>query len=193
MQHRPGRKPLYTHLYFQVLVAIAMGVALGYFYPALGARMKPLGDGFIKLIKMMIAPIIFSTVVVGIAKMGDMKEVGRVGIKALVYFEVVTTLALVIGLVVVNVVRPGAGMNIDVSNARHEGRSPSTTRARRRSRRSISSCTSSPTRSWARSPAERSFRCCSSRSCSAWRWRGSGAREDRWWISSISSRMRSSV
>ena len=77
--------------------------------------MKPLGDGFIKLIKMMIAPIIFSTVVVGIAKMGDMKEVGRVGIKALLYFELVTTLALVIGLVVVNIVRPGAGMNVNVS------------------------------------------------------------------------------
>ena len=84
MQSPPAHKPLYAHLYFQVLVAIALGVALGYFYPALGARMKPLGDGFIKLIKMMIAPIIFSTVVVGIAKMGDMKEVGRVGIKALV-------------------------------------------------------------------------------------------------------------
>jgi aerobic C4-dicarboxylate transport protein len=115
MQSLPRHKPLYAHLYVQVLVAIAMGVALGYFYPALGARMKPLGDGFIKLIKMMIAPIIFSTVVVGIAKMGDMKEVGRVGIKALFYFEVVTTLALVIGLVVVNVVRPGAGINADVS------------------------------------------------------------------------------
>ncbi len=114
MQQGPGHKPLYAHLYFQVLVAIAIGVCLGYFYPALATTMKPLGDGFIKLIKMMIAPIIFSTVVVGIAKMGDMKEVGRVGIKALVYFEAVTTLALAIGLVVVNVVRPGAGINADV-------------------------------------------------------------------------------
>jgi aerobic C4-dicarboxylate transport protein len=115
MQVKPGHKPLYAHLYFQVLTAIALGVVLGYFFPALGTMMKPLGDGFIKLIKMMIAPIIFTTVVVGIAKMGDMKEVGRVGIKALVYFEAVTTLALAIGLVVVNVVRPGAGINADVS------------------------------------------------------------------------------
>src|SRR4051812_45287058 len=115
MEPPTAHKPFYAHLYFQVLVAIALGVALGYFYPELGARMKPLGDGFIKLIKMMIAPIIFSTVVVGIAKMGDMKEVGRVGIKALFYFEVITTLALVIGLVVVNVVRPGAGMSINIT------------------------------------------------------------------------------
>ena len=107
------KKPLYKRLYFQVLVAIAIGVLLGAYAPQTGAAMKPLGDGFIKLIKMMIAPIIFTTVVVGIAKMGDMKEVGRVGIKALLYFEVVTTLALVIGLVVVNVLQPGAGMNID--------------------------------------------------------------------------------
>jgi aerobic C4-dicarboxylate transport protein len=98
-----------------VLVAIAIGVALGYFAPATAERMQPLGEGFIKLIKMMIAPIIFTTVVVGIAKMGDLKEVGRVGLKALIYFELVTTLALAIGLVVVNVVRPGAGVNADVA------------------------------------------------------------------------------
>jgi aerobic C4-dicarboxylate transport protein len=115
MQTGRGHKPLYAHLYFQVLVAIALGVILGYAMPGLAAAMKPLGDGFIKLIKMMIAPIIFSTVVVGIAKIGDLKEVGRVGIKALVYFEVVTTLALAIGLVVVNVVRPGDGINADAS------------------------------------------------------------------------------
>ena len=115
MQAKSGRKPLYSHLYFQVLVAIAIGVALGFFYPATAETMKPLGDGFIKLIKMMIAPIIFTTVVVGIAKIGDMKEVGRVGLKALIYFELVSSLALTIGLVVVNVVRPGAGINADVS------------------------------------------------------------------------------
>jgi aerobic C4-dicarboxylate transport protein len=108
-------KPLYSHLYFQVLVAIALGVLVGHFFPKLGAAMKPLGDCFIKLIKMMIAPIVLTTIVVGIAKMGDMKKVGRVGLKALIYFEVVSTLALVIGLVVVNVVRPGAGVNADVS------------------------------------------------------------------------------
>lgn len=113
MESRPAAGPIYTRLYFQVLVAIALGVAVGAIWPELGATLKPLGDGFIRLIKMMIAPIVFATVVVGIAKMGDMKEVGRVGLKALVYFEVVSTLALVLGLVVVNVVRPGAGMHVD--------------------------------------------------------------------------------
>jgi aerobic C4-dicarboxylate transport protein len=111
MQPGTGHKPLYSHLYFQVLVAIAIGVLLGMFLPGPATAMKPLGDGFVKLIKMMIAPIIFTTVVVGIAKMGDMKEVGRVGLKALIYFELVSTLALVIGLIVINLVRPGVGIN----------------------------------------------------------------------------------
>src|SRR5690242_8099343 len=104
-QARPaaGPKPFYTHLYVQVLTAIAIGIALGYFYPKLGEQMQPLGQAFINLIKMMIAPIIFCTVVHGIASMNDMKKVGRVGIKALIYFELMTTLALIIGLVVVNV------------------------------------------------------------------------------------------
>ena len=108
-------KKIYRHLYFQVLTAIAMGVLLGHFYPETGADMKPLGDGFIKLIKMIIAPIIFCTVVTGIAGMEDMKKVGRVGVKALLYFEIVSTLALAIGLLVVSVIQPGAGMNADVS------------------------------------------------------------------------------
>jgi aerobic C4-dicarboxylate transport protein len=107
------RRPLYRELYFQVLVAIALGIALGFFNPPLAQTMKPLGDGFIKLIRMMIAPIIFTTVVTGIAGMGDMKKLGRVGVKALLYFEVVTTLALVIGLVIVTIVQPGAGINAD--------------------------------------------------------------------------------
>ena len=106
-------KPWYKHLYVQVLCAIALGVLLGVFYPDLGAQMKPLGDAFIKLIKMLIAPIIFCTVVHGIASMEDMKKVGRVGIKALVYFEVMTTAALIIGLVIVNLWKPGVGMNVD--------------------------------------------------------------------------------
>ena len=109
----PAHKPLYKHLYFQVLCAIAIGIALGYFQPALAEKMKPFGDGFVKLIKMLIAPIIFCTVVHGIASMDDMKKVGRVGIKALVYFEVLTTVALVIGLVIVNLWKPGVGMNVD--------------------------------------------------------------------------------
>jgi aerobic C4-dicarboxylate transport protein len=103
----------YTHLYAQVLCAIALGVLLGHFWPDIGAQMKPLGDAFIKLIKMLIAPIIFCTVVHGIASMEDMKKVGRVGLKALIYFEVMTTVALIIGLVVVNLWQPGAGMNVD--------------------------------------------------------------------------------
>jgi aerobic C4-dicarboxylate transport protein len=107
------RKPLYTILYVQVITAIAIGVVLGYAAPDTGAAMRPLGDGFIRLVRMMIAPIIFSVVVVGIAKMGDLKAVGRIGIKALVYFEVISTLALVIGLVVVNVLKPGVGINAD--------------------------------------------------------------------------------
>ena len=108
-------KRIYRNLYFQVLTAIVMGALLGHFYPETGADMKPLGDGFIKLIKMIIAPIIFCTVVTGIAGMEDMKKVGRVGVKALLYFEIVSTLALAIGLLLVSVIQPGAGMNADVS------------------------------------------------------------------------------
>src|SRR6476619_6633180 len=106
-------KPFYTHLYVQVLTAIVLGILLGHFYPQLGEAMKPLGDGFIKLIKMLIAPIIFCTVVHGIASMEDMKKVGRVGVKALLYFEFVTSLALIVGLIVVNILQPGVGMNVD--------------------------------------------------------------------------------
>ena len=109
----PGK--WYQHLYVQVLAAIVLGVLLGHFYPSLGESMKPLGDAFIKMIKMVIAPIIFFTVVHGIASMKDMGKVGRVGLKALIYFEVVTSLALVIGLIVVNVWQPGVGMNVDLS------------------------------------------------------------------------------
>src|SRR5260370_41224259 len=106
-------RPFYTHLYVQVLTAIVIGILLGHFYPQLGEAMKPLGDGFVKLIKMLIAPIIFCTVVHGIASMEDMKKVGRVGLKALVYFEVMTTIALVVGLIVVNVLHPGVGVNVE--------------------------------------------------------------------------------
>ena len=104
---------LFGHLYFQVILAVMAGIIIGVVNPHWGESLKPLGDGFIKLIKMLLAPIIFGTIVVGIAKMGNMREVGRVGVKALVYFEIVSTLALLIGLVVVNVLKPGAGMNID--------------------------------------------------------------------------------
>ena len=107
--------PFYKSLYFQVLLAITAGILLGHFWPETGQSLKPLGDGFIKLIKMLIAPIIFCTVVLGIAGMENMKKVGRTGALALLYFEGVSTLALIIGLVVVNVVKPGAGMNVDLS------------------------------------------------------------------------------
>ena len=107
------KKSLFRSLYFQVLLAITVGVLLGHFYPEIGAQMKPLGDGFVKLIKMIIAPVIFCTVVTGIAGMESMKAVGRTGAIALLYFEIVSTLALIIGLVIVNIVQPGAGMNVD--------------------------------------------------------------------------------
>jgi len=107
------RQPFYKILYFQVITAIVVGVLVGFFFPEFGEKLKPLGDAFIKLIKMVIAPIIFLTVVSGIGGIGDMRKFGRVGLKALIYFEVVTTLALFIGLVVVKVVQPGVGINAD--------------------------------------------------------------------------------
>ncbi|QEX23109.1 C4-dicarboxylate transport protein 4 [Hypericibacter adhaerens] len=109
----PTHRPWYSILYVQVLIAIAVGATLGWAFPAVGTAMKPLGDAFIALIRMMIAPVIFCTVVHGIGSMSDMKKVGRIGIKTLVYFELVSTLALAIGLVVANLVKPGSGFNID--------------------------------------------------------------------------------
>ena len=109
------RQPFYKMLYVQVLFAITVGILLGHFYPETGVALKPLGDGFVKLIKMVIAPIIFCTVVSGIAGMQDMKAVGKTGGYALLYFEIVSTIALIIGLVVVNVVQPGVGMHVDPS------------------------------------------------------------------------------
>ena len=112
-RHEAARPPFYRSLYAQVLTAVVIGVLLGHFAPDTGEAMKPLGDGFIKLIKMMIAPIIFCTVVTGIAGMEDMKKVGKTGGLALLYFEVVSSIALVIGLVLVNTIGPGRGMNVD--------------------------------------------------------------------------------
>lgn len=113
MSTQAKRTPIYKVLYFQVICAIVIGVALGVWVPDVGAQMKPLGDGFIRLIKMIIAPVIFCTVVTGIAGMEDMKKVGKTGGLALLYFEVVSTIALIIGLVFVNVIQPGAGMHVD--------------------------------------------------------------------------------
>jgi aerobic C4-dicarboxylate transport protein len=106
---------LFGQLWFQVLLGAVLGVVIGYCFPTFGVALKPLGDAFIKLIRMLLAPIIFGTIVVGIAKMGSIREVGRVGLKALVYFQIVSGFALAIGLVVANVMKPGAGMNIDAS------------------------------------------------------------------------------
>ncbi|WP_427912845.1 dicarboxylate/amino acid:cation symporter [Ramlibacter sp. MMS24-I3-19] len=118
---RTARPPLYRSLYVQVLTAVIIGVLLGHFAPSTGEAMKPLGDGFIKLIKMMIAPIIFCTVVTGIAGMEDMKKVGKTGGLALLYFEIVSSIALVIGLVLVNTIGPGRGMNVDPASLDTKG------------------------------------------------------------------------
>ncbi len=113
MRTSTPRKPWYRILYVQVLIAVFAGIVVGHFFPESGKSLKPLGDGFIKLIKMLIAPIIFCTVVHGIASMSDLKKLGRIGGKTILYFEVVSTLALLIGLAVVNLLKPGAGFNID--------------------------------------------------------------------------------
>src|SRR6266404_8534963 len=118
----PRRKPFYGSLWVQVLIAMVVAVALGYFSPARAVAMKPLGDAFIRMITMIITILIFCTVVTGIAGMQDLKKVGRVGGKALLYFEAVSTLALVIGLIVGNVVRPGSGLNISINPASAEAR-----------------------------------------------------------------------
>ncbi|MFL9939021.1 C4-dicarboxylate transporter DctA [Paraburkholderia graminis] len=110
-----GRK-IVSKLYVQVLIGIVAGILVGHFYPDIGSQLKPLGDLFIKLIRMLLAPIIFASVVVGIARMNDLHEAGRVGVKAVVYFEVASTIALLIGMVVVNVIKPGSGMNVDPSH-----------------------------------------------------------------------------
>lgn len=104
---------IFKSLYVQVLCAIVIGVLLGHFYPDFSLQLKPLGDGFIKLVKMMIAPVIFCTIVTGIAGMQNTKKVGSVGLKAIIYFEIVTTLALIVGLLVMNIIKPGAGMNVN--------------------------------------------------------------------------------
>src|SRR6202521_3789642 len=109
----PRRKRFYTSLWVQVLIAMVVAVALGYFAPARAMAMKPLGDAFIRMITMIITILIFCTVVTGIAGMQDLKKVGRVGGKALLYFEIVSTVALVVGLIVGNVVRPGSGFNVN--------------------------------------------------------------------------------
>jgi aerobic C4-dicarboxylate transport protein len=119
-QHLDNKK-FYHHIYFYVIISIILGVLLGIFYPALAVQMMPLGEFFIKLIKMIVTPVIFTTVVTGIASMQDVKKAGRVGLKAVIYFELVTTLALVVGLIVVKILQPGKGMNIDPASLSTKG------------------------------------------------------------------------
>ncbi len=109
----PKKTPFWKSLFFQLIVAVVIGISIGHFFPGLGANLKPLGDGFIRLIKMIIAPLIFLVIVTGVAAVGDVKSMGRIGAKALGYFLGMTTFALIFGLVVGNIVQPGAGMNID--------------------------------------------------------------------------------
>ena len=155
-------RALTSHLYFWVLLAIVAGGVLGYVDPETGVELKPLGDGFIALIKMLISPIIFCTVVLGIAGAGKMKKVGRVGGKALIYFEVVSTIALLIGLVVANVLLPGAGFNADPATLDANAVADYAKRAPRKPPPTLS-CASFRPRSLTRSPA----RAISSRSCSS--------------------------
>ncbi|MDF2470888.1 MAG: glutamate/aspartate:proton symporter GltP [Rhodococcus erythropolis] len=112
-----NKPPWYRSLFVQLIAAIVIGVLIGWLWPEFGANLKPLADGFIKLIKMLIAPIIFCTVVIGIAHVGDLKAVGRIGVKALIYFEVVTTFALLFGLLIGNLMKPGAGFRTHSSKS----------------------------------------------------------------------------
>src|ERR1700750_1307105 len=115
VQRPKPKRRFYEDLSFQVFFGIIIGVAVGHYWPDIGKSMQPLGDAFIRIIQMVVGPVIFCSVCSGIANAGDMKKVGRVAIKALIYFEVITSLALVIGLVTINLLQPGAGMNIDVA------------------------------------------------------------------------------
>ena len=124
-----AKKPLYKSLFFQILVAVVLGIAIGYLWPNIGAALRPLGDGFIQLIKMIIAPLIFLVIVTGISAVGDVKSVGRVGVKALIYFTGATLFALAFGLVVANLVQPGAGLNIDPASLSEDAVNAKTTTA----------------------------------------------------------------
>lgn len=165
------KPPWYTSLFIQLLLAIVAGILVGWLWPDIGGSLKPLADGFIKLIKMLIAPIIFCTVVLGIAHVGDLKSVGRIGVKALIYFEAVTTFALIFGLVVGNIVKPGSGFSIDpqtlasgaeaVAKKTSNGELPHTVEFL---------LNKSPPRWSPHSRRTPCCRCCSSRCSSGWPW-----------------------
>jgi len=156
------RRPWYTILYVQVLIAIAVGILIGHYFPNTGVALKPLGDGFISLIKMMIGPVIFCTVVHGIGSMRDLKKIGRVGVKTLVYFEAVSTLALAIGLIVGEVLQPGRGFDIDPATL-DPNAVAGFVRAPRKRAWSVTCWRSSPRRSSVRSPKAISCKSCWSR------------------------------
>jgi len=171
-------RPWYRVLYIQVLIAIAIGIAVGHFYPDLGKSLKPLGDGFIALIKMMIAPVIFCTVVHGIGSMRDLGKVGRIGVKTLFYFEAVSTLALGIGLLVGEVLQPGKGFNIDPASLDPKLVASYVTRAKEEG--IVAHLLGIiPTASLARSPAAICCRCCWCRSSPALPSRGSASSASR--------------
>jgi len=177
----------YNTLYIQVLVAIVIGILLGHFWPDVGVTLRPFGDGFIKLVKMLIAPIIFATVVAGLAGMGDMKRAGRVGARSLIYFEVMTTLALILGLVVSNVFQPGAGMHAVPTEADMKAVAQYTNAAKEMNTVD-SSCTSFRTRLSVHLPMENYCRSCCWRSFLASPWPDSVTRAGRSPTSSTSSR-----
>ena len=167
-------KPFYRQLYFQVLAAIILGVTVGHFWPEIGASLKPLGDAFVKLVKMIIAPVIFLTVTTGIAGMSDLKKVGRVAGKAMLYFVTFSTLALVVGLVVGNFIQPGAGLNIDPATL--DGSAVADYASKAHDTTIVGFLSGIiPTTVGAPSRTATSSRCCSSRSCSASRWRRSAS------------------
>jgi aerobic C4-dicarboxylate transport protein len=162
-------KGLTSHLYFWVLLGIVAGGTLGYLDPETGVALKPLGDGFISLIKMLIGPIIFCTVVLGIAGAGDMKKVGRVGGKALIYFEVVSTIALIIGIIVANVLQPGGGFNADPASLDANAVADYAKRATTQTTTAFILKLIPATFSMHSPGLAICCRCCSSRSCSATR------------------------
>ena len=168
------RRPWYSVLYIQVLIAIAVGIAIGHYFPHIGVALKPLGDGFISLIKMMIAPVIFCTVVHGIGSMRDLKKVGRVGVKTLFYFEAVSTVALALGLLVGRASSARQGIRRRSGDARHPMRSRATSIKPRRWGSSPTSWRSFRIPSSAPSRGATSCRCCSSPSSPASPSRGSG-------------------
>lgn len=166
-----NKPPWYTSLFIQLLVAIIAGILVGWLWPDVGGALKPLADGFIKLIKMLIAPIIFCTVVLGIAHVGDLKSVGRIGVKALIYFEAVTTFALLFGLVVGNIVKPGGGFSIDPQTLASGAEAVAKKTSNGELPTPSSSCSTSFPPRWCRhSRRTHCFKCCSSRCSSAWPW-----------------------